>query len=192
MKKRRLLQELSWEYYNTDDERRVTMASLRQKLLSEAPAHEEGVCTPSSSPEPKKPPKLRSVNGTIKLDPQTVRGVDLKIMVVDDEKKIADLYSLILRAAGFTVNRIAHDGVEAVNAISSDPKDRPDVILMDQKMPRMDGLEASKKIKEINPDIKIIMITAYDVLPTSYKGLLSFVLSKPISKQRLIEAIQSV
>jgi len=55
----------------------------------------------------------------------------------------------------------------------------------------MDGLEASKRIKGINPEIKIIMITAYDV-PGGYKDLMSFVLSKPISKQGLIDAIKSI
>ena len=111
-------------------------------------------------------------------------------MVVDDEKKIADLYSIILRSAGFSVDRIVYDGAESVNAVKSNPGNYPDVILMDQKMPRMDGLEASRKIKEINSDIKIIMITAYDV-PQDSKKFLSLILAKPISKHQLLEAIRT-
>ncbi len=134
---------------------------------------------------------LRNNNPKSKTGPENGKSLDYKIMVVDDEKKIADLYSIILRSAGFTVDRVFQDGVEAVNAVKSSPGNYPDVILMDQKMPRMDGLEASHKIKEINSDIKIIMITAYDV-PRDSKKFLNLILAKPISKHQLLEAIESV
>jgi len=132
---------------------------------------------------------LRNIDPKSRTGPENGKALDYKIMVVDDEKKIADLYSIILKSAGFTVDRIAHDGIEAIDAL--DLRHPPDVILMDQKMPRMDGLEASRKIKEMNPKIKIIMITAYDVPRESY-GFLSLILAKPISKRQLLQAIESV
>jgi len=125
------------------------------------------------------------------MGPANGKSLDYRIMVVDDEKKIADLYSIILRSAGFTVDHIAYDGIEAIDTIASDPENRPDVILMDQKMPRMDGLEASRKIKELNPEIKIIMITAYDV-PRDSRGIFSLILGKPISKRQMLEAIETI
>jgi CheY-like chemotaxis protein len=135
--------------------------------------------------------RTQSTSSERKTGPRNGRSIDLRIMVVDDEKKIADLYSIILRSAGFTVSRIVQDGMDAVEAVKSDPANCPDVILMDQKMSRMDGLEASTRIKKFNPDVKIIMITAYDV-PSSYRNLMSHILLKPISKHQLIEAIGNV
>jgi two-component SAPR family response regulator len=55
----------------------------------------------------------------------------------------------------------------------------------------MDSSEASEKIKKVNPEIKIIMITAYEV-PSSYGTILSSVLAKPIPIYQLIEAIKNI
>ena len=161
----------------------------REKRLSSRCGEDD--FTESRRPIEQQSKGLQNIDPKSRTGPENAKALDYKIMVVDDEKKIADLYSIILKSAGFSVDRIVHDGLEAIDAVKCDLENCPDVILMDQKMPRMDGLEASKKIKEMNPEIKIIMISAYDVPPESLR-FLSLILAKPISKRQLLEAIETV
>ena len=81
------------------------------------------------------------------------------ILLVDDEADVLAVYKTKLEKTGFTVITAA-DGAQAVQAAI----DRhPDLILMDMKMPVMDGIEAQLKIKE-NPatkDIKVVFLTAF-------------------------------
>jgi CheY-like chemotaxis protein len=110
-----------------------------------------------------------------------------RIMIVDDEKKIASLYAAILEAAGYEVTHIVGDGLEAVDTIKKNQN--VDLIIMDQKMPKMGGIEATDKIKEIKPDIKVIMISAYEI-PKPNRGSFAAILEKPISKSQLLECIR--
>ncbi|MHB8701278.1 MAG: response regulator [Nitrososphaerales archaeon] len=109
-------------------------------------------------------------------------------MIVDDEKRIVSLYSSILSSAGHQIKQVANDGLEALEALKKD--EDVDIIIMDQKMPRMDGLEASDKIKEIKPGVKIIMISAYEI-PRTNRGMFNLILEKPVSKNQLLEAIRN-
>jgi two-component system alkaline phosphatase synthesis response regulator PhoP len=81
------------------------------------------------------------------------------ILLVDDEKEILDLYSAELKRSGFDVVTAGN----GLDAIAEAKKRRPDLIIMDMKMPVMDGVEALDKIKH-DPDLKdvrVVFLTAF-------------------------------
>lgn len=88
------------------------------------------------------------------------------ILVADDELTIRKLAEHALKRMGFQVV-LARDGAEAVEAAKNP---RVKLIIMDATMPRLNGFEASKQIKESNPDLPIIMLTAaYSNTPLKYR-----------------------
>ena len=78
-----------------------------------------------------------------------------KILVVDDTKSYLFILSETLRSAGFIVNT-AENGEQGLEAVKLD---KPDLILLDITMPKMDGLTMSKKIKESGIQVPIIFLT---------------------------------
>lgn len=83
-----------------------------------------------------------------------------QIMIVDDQKGVRHLLAELFKKDGWQVY-IASDGIEA-NKILEEEETKPRIIVMDMKMPKMNGLEASKKILQKYKDIPIIMMTAYE------------------------------
>ena len=81
-----------------------------------------------------------------------------RILVVDDEIDISTVLTVTLRRAGFEV-RTANDGLEAIEAIQAEA---PDLVILDVMMPRLDGLETLKRIREHGPTthIPVIMLSA--------------------------------
>lgn len=80
-----------------------------------------------------------------------------RILVVDDEESIRFLYKEELEEDGFIVE-LAENGKEAIDKVFTF---KPDLITLDIKMPVMDGIEALKKIREIERNIPIILCSAY-------------------------------
>ncbi len=85
-------------------------------------------------------------------------GLDVRILVVDDTDHVRRMLAEMLELDGFEVVGQAGSGVEAVHL--SGPTN-PDVIVMDYKMPEMDGLEAAKNIRNSRPNQAIVLYTAY-------------------------------
>ena len=83
---------------------------------------------------------------------------DVKVMVVDDTDHVRGMLVDMLELDGFDVVGQASSGPDAIQ-IAADS--RPDVIIMDYKMPGMDGLTAARTIREGRPDQAIILYTAY-------------------------------
>lgn len=82
----------------------------------------------------------------------------MKIMVVDDEKNILMLYQSELEDEGYEVV-IANSGKEALELFD---KEKPDMVTLDIMMPDVDGIQVLRQLKEKNPNIPVIMLTAYD------------------------------
>jgi DNA-binding NarL/FixJ family response regulator len=81
------------------------------------------------------------------------------VLVVDDEPFFADALAAMLRDEGFTVVGIESNGEAAVRAVG---RLAPDVVLMDMKMPVMDGIEAARRIVEGSPLTQVLMLSAYE------------------------------
>ena len=116
-----------------------------------------------------------------------------KILIVDDERYILHILDFSLGAEGYEVIT-AGDGEQAVERSRSD---KPDLIVMDIMMPKMDGFEACKVIKA-DPDtrnIPVIMLTAKGREVDKKRGLdagADEYLTKPFSPAKLIERVQVV
>ena len=84
-----------------------------------------------------------------------------RILVVDDEKNIRNLYEKELQDEGYAVT-LAGNGREALERFSAD---RPDLVVLDIRMPGMDGLEALGKLLAEDPKVPVVLNSAY----SSYK-----------------------
>ena len=82
----------------------------------------------------------------------------IKVLVVDDTAHVRRMLAEMLSLDGFEVVGEAGSGSEAIELAAQTP---PDVIVMDYKMPEMDGLTAAKQIKEARPDQGIVLYSAY-------------------------------
>src|SRR5881409_2361802 len=114
----------------------------------------------------------------------------MRILVAEDETIIRlDLRDLLERA-GFEVCAEAKDGEEAVDQARSA---RPDVAIMDVKMPKLDGIEASRRILDERP-IPIVMLTAYgqdELVSRAVEAGVFGYLVKPFREQDLLPAIRA-
>ena len=79
------------------------------------------------------------------------------ILVIDDEPDICELFEQVLRAEGYAVLS-AHNGLEGVER---NTEKNPDVIILDLKMPKMDGIETLKAIRKTDPAVRVIILTGY-------------------------------
>jgi response regulator NasT len=114
----------------------------------------------------------------------------MRILVAEDETIIRlDLRDLLQRA-GFEVCAEAKDGEEAVELARSE---QPDLAIMDVKMPRLDGIEAARRILDERP-IPIVMLTAYgqeELVSRAIEAGVFGYLVKPFREQDLLPAIQT-
>ena len=114
-----------------------------------------------------------------------------KILIIEDNESNRDLLSFLLEHSRFEVVT-ATDGVEGVETAV---KERPDLILMDIQMPNLDGLKATRKIRENQQtkDIPIIAVTSY-VMPGDREKILSAgcngYIGKPIDTDTIVDEIK--
>ena len=113
-----------------------------------------------------------------------------KIFIVDDEPTIQYFYKKILNLYGFEVAGIAENGVEAIDMFKSF-SNKPKIILMDHRMPEMTGIEATKKILQIDKRVKIIFFSAdVSIKEEAYSiGAFGFK-DKPFTIESLIDEIK--
>ncbi len=82
---------------------------------------------------------------------------NVNIMVIDDEPSVLESFKMILKIKDYEVETFP-DGPAALQNLT---KGKYDVAFVDYKLPVMDGLEVLRRIKEIDPDIEVIIVTAY-------------------------------
>lgn len=117
----------------------------------------------------------------------------IKILVVDDHEVVRDgIVGNLVRQPDFAIIGQASNGLEAVQRAS---ELSPDIILMDLRMPELDGVEAMIRIKQTNPEIKFIVFTTYsddDYLFAAIKAGAKGYLLKDAPREELFKAIRAV
>lgn len=117
----------------------------------------------------------------------------IQIVVVDDHPVLRDGLSAVLSTQpDFRVIGEAENGVEAVEIIV---ELRPDVVMLDLEMPEMDGVETLKRLREDNPDVRVIVFTAFDtderILAAVQAGAQGYLL-KGAPRDQIFEAVRVV
>ena len=117
---------------------------------------------------------------------------DIRLLIVDDHRIVREGLSLIMDTVdGISVAGEASDGYEAVEMVE---RLKPDVVLMDLRMPRMDGLSAIERIMSENPETAVIILTTFNEDELMIKGLRlgarGFLL-KDTDRETLVENIRT-
>jgi len=93
--------------------------------------------------------------------------IPVKILIVDDEKDFVEMFSLRLTRQGEKVSA-AYSGQEALDLLE---KTKIDVVILDIRMPGMDGIETLKKIKAGHPLVEVILLTGHGSTETAVEGM---------------------
>jgi len=112
------------------------------------------------------------------------------VLVVDDDRVLADTLADILRKHGYRPVAL-YSGEEAVELAR---RFRPDVLLSDIRMSRLDGIEAAKRIRELHPNCRVILFTAQTVSAAMRQTIdrLGFeLLQRPLRPEDVLAALQS-
>jgi DNA-binding NarL/FixJ family response regulator len=114
------------------------------------------------------------------------------VLLVDDQALVRAGFRLILERAGLVVVGEAADGEQAVEAAA---REEPHVVLMDVRMPRMDGIEATRRIVAAQPDVRVLALTTFDldeyVMAAVRAGASGFML-KDVDPDDLVHAVRVV
>ncbi|MDT0393503.1 MULTISPECIES: response regulator transcription factor [Streptomyces] len=124
----------------------------------------------------------------------TAAGPALRAVIADDQALVRTGFRMILAADGIDVTAEAADGAEAVAAVR---RTRPDIVLMDIRMPGMDGIEATRRILagESTRETRVVILTTYDLDHYVYAALTagaSGFLLKDVTPERLVASLRLV
>ncbi|MFF1829876.1 response regulator [Paenarthrobacter sp. NPDC058040] len=118
---------------------------------------------------------------------------NIKVLLVDDQPLLRMGFRLILEGEeDFTVVGEASDGAEAVRLVA---ELQPDVVLMDVRMPVMDGIEATRRISDSGTESRVIILTTFDLDEYAFSGLqagASAFLLKDVAPAELVHAVRLV
>jgi len=109
---------------------------------------------------------------------------EVKILIADDELRLRRLLTVLLSNLGYQL-LTAEDGLDAIEKIESES---PSLVITDLKMPRMDGMELLRHLRENRPDIPVIVITAYGSIESAVEamkaGAVDYI-QKPFEEERI-------
>ncbi|WP_284232880.1 response regulator transcription factor [Mycobacterium antarcticum] len=115
----------------------------------------------------------------------------MRILVVDDDRAVRESLRRSLAFNGYTVD-LAQDGLEALEMIGSD---RPDALVLDVMMPRLDGLEVCRQLRSTGDDLPILVLTARDSVSERVAGLdagADDYLPKPFALEELLARMRAL
>jgi two-component system response regulator MprA len=115
----------------------------------------------------------------------------MKILIVDDEPAVRDALDRALRANGYGVST-AEDGQDGLDRMA---EDRPDLVVLDILMPRLDGLEACRRLRASGDRTPVLMLTARDAVGDRVEGLdagADDYLVKPFALEELLARIRAL
>ncbi|MGI9161708.1 MAG: response regulator transcription factor [Mycobacterium sp.] len=115
----------------------------------------------------------------------------MRILVVDDDRAVRESLRRSLSFNGYTVD-LAEDGVEALDAIANE---RPDALVLDVMMPRLDGLEVCRQLRSTGDDLPILVLTARDSVSERVAGLdagADDYLPKPFALEELLARLRAL
>lgn len=117
---------------------------------------------------------------------------EIKVVVVDDSPFSVAMLTNILTSKGFLVVGSANSLEEAVEAIS---RLNPDIVTMDMTMPGADGIECTKAIQKVNPNVKVIIVSSMmddEIVRNAKKARISGYVQKPVDEEELCLLIQRI
>ena len=115
----------------------------------------------------------------------------MRILVVDDDRAVRESLRRSLTFNGYTVDT-AGDGLEALEKVIAD---RPDMLLLDVMMPRLDGLEVCRRLRSAGDDLPILVLTARDSVSERVSGLdagADDYLPKPFALEELLARVRAL
>lgn len=115
----------------------------------------------------------------------------MRILVVDDDRAVRESLRRSLSFNGYSV-ALAQDGLEALDLINSD---RPDALVLDVMMPRLDGLEVCRQLRSLGDDLPILVLTARDSVSERVAGLdagADDYLPKPFALEELLARMRAL
>jgi DNA-binding NtrC family response regulator len=126
----------------------------------------------------KKPVDIEQLVGTLHHE-------KLKVLLVDDEKEFVESLSERLALRNLATD-VAHDGEQALDAVESD---KPDVMVLDLRMPGIDGIEVLRQVRKKHPDIAVVVLTGHGTEKDKKQALklgASAYLHKPVDADQLV------
>ena len=113
-----------------------------------------------------------------------------RVLVVDDEPRIAKSLARMLQLQGYETT-IAHDGLEAWEVFEKDELGF-EMVITDIRMPRLDGVKLTKKVREHDREVRVVLISGHGEAPNVEELSPAVFLPKPFRRAELLEAMANV
>jgi two-component system, OmpR family, response regulator MprA len=118
----------------------------------------------------------------------------MRILVADDDRAVRDSLRRSLAFNGYQVE-LASDGQQALDAMSGETGPRPDALVLDVMMPRVDGLEVCRRLRNAGDDIPVLVLTAREAVSDRVAGLdagADDYLAKPFALEELLARLRAL